>query len=124
MFYLQTACVVITMIHVFIQPYQSDLLNALDGVVLLLMIQASAYTDVDDSTFLINGMIVILLPVLLFSTFVIRKAFYSCSKKKKYHHYDRINNADIIRLGSSIQCSCVILQLATVVSQLASSVHT
>ena len=99
-FYLQTVCVVIALIHIMIQPYQSDSLNALDGAVLLLMIQANAFTAVDDSIFLINGMIVILLPVVLFSTVVIRKAVYSCIKKKKCHRYVRINNADIIRLAS------------------------
>ena len=98
-FYLQTACVIIAMVHILIQPYQSNSLNALDGAMLLLMIQANhAFTTSDDSTFLINGMIVILMPILLFSTFVIRKVIISCSKKKKRYHYDRINNADIIRL--------------------------
>ena len=100
-FYLQTACVVIAMIHALIQPYQSNSLNALDGAMLLLMIQANAFIAVDDSTFIINGMIVILLPILLFSTFIIRKALISCSKKKKRYRYDRINNADVTRLADS-----------------------
>ena len=61
-FYLQAVCIIIiAIIHVLIQPYQSGLLNALDGAVLLLMIQASAYVAVDDSTFLIVEMIIILL---------------------------------------------------------------
>ena len=105
MFYLQTACVVIAIVHVLIQPYQSNSLNALDGAMLLLMIQANAFIAVDDSTFIINGMIVILLPILLFSTFVIRKAIVSYKKKKRRYGYDRINNADIIRLADSTSMS-------------------
>ena len=104
-FYLQTACVVIAIVHVLIQPYQSNSLNALDGAMLLLMIQANAFIAVDDSTFIINGMIVILLPILLFSTFVIRKAIVSYKKKKRRYGYDRINNADIIRLADSTSMS-------------------
>ena len=104
-FYLQTACVVIAMIHALIQPYQSNSLNALDGAMLLLMIQANAFIAVDDSTFIINGMIVILLPILLFSTFIIRKAIISYKKKKRRYGYDCINNADIIRLADSTSMS-------------------
>ena len=36
-YYLQTACVVITMTHIWIQPYKNDLLNKLDTVILLVM---------------------------------------------------------------------------------------
>ena len=94
-FYVQAICIIIAMIHVLIQPYQNGLLNALDGAVLLSMIQASAYVAVDDSTFLINEMIVILFPILLFSAVVIRKAINSYSKKKKPYRYDRINNTKV-----------------------------
>ena len=37
-YYLQTACVVIAMIHIWIQPYKNDLLNVMDTVILLVMI--------------------------------------------------------------------------------------
>ena len=33
LFYLQTACVVIVMIHMWIQPYQNEVLNAFDAIV-------------------------------------------------------------------------------------------
>ena len=49
-FYLQTACVVIATIHIWIQPYQSNLLNGLDGVMLLLMVQANGFTYLNDLT--------------------------------------------------------------------------
>ena len=35
--YLQTACVIMAMIHMWFQPYQNEFLNALDGVILLLI---------------------------------------------------------------------------------------
>ena len=79
-FYLQAVCIIIAIIHVLIQPYQSGLLNALDGAVLLLMIQASTYVAVDDSTFLIVEMIVILFPILLFIAVVTRKIVTVCAK--------------------------------------------
>ena len=37
-YYLQTACVVIAMTHIWIQPYKNDLLNKLDTVILLIML--------------------------------------------------------------------------------------
>ena len=37
-YYLQTACVVITMIHIWIQPYKDDMLNVMDAVILLIML--------------------------------------------------------------------------------------
>ena len=37
LFYLQTACVAITMIHMWIQPYQNEFLNAFDGVIIIIV---------------------------------------------------------------------------------------
>ena len=37
-YYLQVACVVIAMTHIWIQPYKNDLLNVLDSVILLIML--------------------------------------------------------------------------------------
>ena len=78
LFYLQTACVVIALIHIWVQPYQSDLLNALDGVMLLLMIQANTFVIVNDTIFLIGAVMITSLPLILFSTVVIRKVIHSC----------------------------------------------
>ena len=38
LFYLQTACVVIAMIHMWAQPYKDESLNVLDGIILLVMV--------------------------------------------------------------------------------------
>ena len=37
-YYLQTACVVITMTHIWIQPYKNDILNVMDAMILLNML--------------------------------------------------------------------------------------
>ena len=37
-YYLQTACVIVTMTHIWIQPYKNDLLNVMDAVLLLIML--------------------------------------------------------------------------------------
>ena len=92
LFAIQTVCVIIALIHIWVQPYQSDLLNALDGVMLLVMIQANTFVIVNDTIFFITSVIIFLLPLIFFSTVVIRKVCYSCSKKK---HQCRINHVDI-----------------------------
>ena len=86
--YLQTACIVIVLIHIWFQPYQSDLLNALDGVMLVFMIQGASDGMTDDTSFLIGTVMVVVFPLILFSTIIIRKVIYSCSK-------NHINNVDI-----------------------------
>ena len=37
-YYLQTACVVITMTHIWIQPYKNDILNVMGAIILLIML--------------------------------------------------------------------------------------
>ena len=93
-FYLQSACVVIASIHIWIQPYKSALLNGSDGVMLLLMIQANGFVFVDDSTFLIVGTIIVSLPLILLTAVFITKAIYSCRKKRRHYRFVNINNAD------------------------------
>ena len=89
-FYLQSACVVIASIHIWIQPYKSALLNGSDGVMLLLMIQANGFVFVDDSTFLIVGTIIVSLPLILLTAVFITKAIYSCRKKRRYYRFVNI----------------------------------
>ena len=53
LYYLQTASIIIVMIHLWIQPYQSDTLNVLDGIVLLamvLIINLGSYTFITSTT--------------------------------------------------------------------------
>ena len=91
LFYLQTACLIIALIHAWIQPYQSDLLNALDGVILLLMIQPTAALF-NDSALSVTAVILLLLPLIFFSAIVIRKGIDSYNEKKRRNH---VNNPDV-----------------------------
>ena len=94
-FYLQTACVVIASIHMWIQPYQSNLLNGLDGVMLLLMIQANSYAYVNGSLTTVLEIVTIALPLILFCAIFIMKGIYSCRKKGRRYRDINIDNADI-----------------------------
>ena len=94
LFYLQAACVIIAMIHMWFRPYQNELLNALDGVMLLLIIlEANIYT----LPFLKNitteiALIMVTIPLILFSTIAIKNVFRVCLKKWYYHHHDPIDD--------------------------------
>ena len=101
LFYLQTTCVVIAMTHMWFQPYQNKLLNALDGVMLLLIIlEADIYTV----PFLKNviteiALILVIIPLILFSTIAIKNMFSVCLKKWRYHHRNPVDDYDE-RLGN------------------------
>ena len=94
-FYLQTACVVIASIHIWIQPYQSNLLNGLDGVMLLLMVQANSFAYIKDLLTTILEIMTIILPLIMFCAIFIRKGIHSFRKKKHHYQYVNINNDDI-----------------------------
>lgn len=90
LFYLQTACVVITIIHTWIQPYQNELLNAFDGVLLMLIV---LIVNIDIFPLLRNvtteiALIIIILPLILLITIIIKNALYSLLKKWHYCKYD------------------------------------
>ena len=75
LFYLQTACIVIAVIHIWFQPYQNELLNALDGVMLLVMVlvvNINTFTFLQDATTEIS-VILVILPLLLFCMAAIKK---------------------------------------------------
>ena len=96
LFYLQAACVIIAMTHMWFQPYHSDLLNALDGVLLLLIIlEANIYTV----PFLKNvtteiALILVIIPLILFSTIAIKNIFSVCLKKWYYRHRNPVDDYD------------------------------
>ena len=96
LFYLQTACVVIAMTHMWFQPYHNKSLNALDGVLLLLIIlEADIYTV----PFLKNvttevTLILVIIPLILLSIIAIKNMFSVCLKKWYYHHHDPIDDDD------------------------------
>ena len=78
--YLQTACVIMAMIHMWFQPYQNELLNGLDGVILLLIILE---VNLNIFPFLKNviteiAIIIVIIPLILFSAITIKNAIHSC----------------------------------------------
>ena len=95
LFYLQTACVVIAIFHIWIQPYQNKWLNAFDGVMLLfivLEVNVNTFSFLKDVTTEIS-LIIVLFPLILCSMIVMKKAFYVCLMKWHRRHYDPINDS-------------------------------
>ena len=79
LYYLQTAGIIILMFHVWIQPYKSDVLNVLDGVILMsmiLIINLGSYAFVS-STIITLVVILVMFP-LAFSFSIL---FYFSSAK-------------------------------------------
>ena len=75
--YLQTACVIMAMIHMWFQPYQNEFLNALDGVILLLItleVNLSIFPFLKTVTTEI-ALIIVIIPLISFSTIIIKNIF-------------------------------------------------
>ena len=88
LFYLQTACVINAMIHIWILPYKDDLLNALDGLILLIMVLV---VNMNTFPFLQNittemSIILVSLPFILLCFIIIKKKVTSCANKCHFHH--------------------------------------
>ena len=83
-YYLQTACVVITMTHIWIQPYKNDLLNKLDTAILLIMLLVVNVSAVSFSTSVIEGVAItsILAPLILLFGFSVWKYLVAMMRKK------------------------------------------
>ena len=95
LFYLQTACVVIAIVHIWIQPYQNEFLNALDGVLLLfivLEVSINTFSFLKDATTEIS-LIIVLFPLILGSMIVMKKVISFCLMKWHHRHYDPINDS-------------------------------
>ena len=104
LFYLQTACVVIAINHILIQPYKSNLLNALDGVMLLLIVLE---VNIDTFPFLKNATIeisltIVLLPLIVFITVLIKNIFRYCLQRWHHYQYDPINDFDDERVDDIV----------------------
>ena len=102
LFYLQTACVLIALIHMWFQPYRDELLNALDGVMLQVMV---LIVNVNTFAFLHKvateiSLILVLLPLFLYSTIAVKKMVHTCFENKykvgRSHacQYNQINDDD------------------------------
>ena len=105
LFYLQTACIVIVLIHMWFQPYHNELLNGMDGVMLLMMVLV---VNINTFSFLHNvtseiSLLLVILPVFLFFTISVKKIVNACIEKKckvgvaigsHARHYIQIDNAE------------------------------
>jgi len=90
LYYLQTACVVIAMIHIWIQPYKNDFLNALDGVILLtlvLIVNVNTFAFLSSATPEIISFLVVF-PLLLFCITGIKTMIIYWKSKRRRSAYD------------------------------------
>ena len=86
LYYLQTGCIVIAMFHICFQPYKNNLLNALDGMILLILV---LIVNLNTFSFLssASSLVLVLLPLLILILFVgIRKLFVGCTRRSKVLH--------------------------------------
>ena len=68
LYYLQTACIMIAMLHIWIQPYDNDFLNAFDGVILLsivLMVNTNTFTFLSSATSIIIVILLLFPPIAI-----------------------------------------------------------
>jgi len=95
---LQTACVVIAMIHIWIQPYKDSFLNGLDGVILLiltLVVNVNSFTFLSSATPGIISALVVF-PLLIFCITGIKKLInYHVSRGEKLeYNFDELDKYD------------------------------
>ena len=78
-YYLQTACVIIVMTHILIQPYKKDILNILDAIILLIMLLIVNLSTFNFSTSTISGVALslIIAPLVLLFAVGIKKLLAS-----------------------------------------------
>jgi len=82
-YYLQTACVIIAMIHIWIQPYKNDMLNVIDTVILLVMLLIVNISAFNLSTSATAGIAISLIIAPLFLLFGVGIRWLMISKVKK-----------------------------------------
>ena len=84
-YYLQTACVVIAMTHIWIQPYKNDTLNVIDTVILMVMLLIINLSVFNFSTSTTTGIAITLMiiPLLLLCALAVKKLFVTKIKKSQ-----------------------------------------
>ena len=92
-YYLQTACVIIAMTHIWIQPYKNDILNVMDAIILLIMLLIVNLSAFSFSASTIAGIAIslIIAPLVLLFAVGAKKLFVS----KMFQSKDN-NNSDWI----------------------------
>ena len=89
LYYLQTACIIIAMIHGWVQPYKKKLVNGLDEAILLTLVLVVSMNTFPFLSSVSSQLSVVLitLPLLLLSLIGIRKFIIRCYNKKKKSFY-------------------------------------
>ena len=87
-YYLQTACVVIAMTHIWIQPYKDDTLNVIDAVILLIMVLIVNLSVLRFTTSTTVGFAVslIIAPLILLFAVAVKKLLLPKIKKFQSNH--------------------------------------
>jgi len=82
-YYLQTACVIIAMTHIWIQPYKNGVLNVIDTVILLVMLLIVNISAFSFSSSMATGIAIslIIVPIFLLSGMVVKKLVIHKLKK-------------------------------------------
>ena len=83
---LQTTCVIIAMIHGWVQPYKNNLLNGLDEVILLILVLVVNLNLCSSISFLPTNyfsVVLVILPLLLILFIALRKFLNHFFKRKK-----------------------------------------
>ena len=95
LYYLQTVCIIIAMIHGWIQPYKKKLVNGLDGAILLILVLV---VNLNTFTFLSSissqlSIVLIIFPLFLLCLIAIRKLLIRCynKKRKTFYLYDPVD---------------------------------
>ena len=94
-YYLQTACIIIVTIHVWIKPYKNETLNVLDGIILLtavLVANLNLFTFLTSSTTAIV-VILVIFPLLL-SCLIYGRKFLYLIIKCSWNHKKVDNNQE------------------------------
>jgi len=87
---LQTACIVFSMIHIWIQPYKDGILNGLDGVILLtltLVVNLNLFTFLSSASAGIISTLVVF-PLLICCITGIKKLISYCMSRQRKFEYD------------------------------------
>ena len=95
LYFLQTACVIIAMFHIWVQPYTDDFLNAFDGVILLalvLIVHTNSLSFLPSAT---SVAVVILILLPLFALCLTgSKKLISYILSRRQQQYDLIDYVD------------------------------
>ena len=115
LYYLQTACIIIVMIHGWVQPYKNALLNGLDEVILLvlvLIINLNTFSFLSSVSSEIS-VVLLLIPLLLICLVAIRKFLHHRFNReyRELHNVceDEDNNYNQNREGANVRCALVVV---------------